>query len=78
MTMSMPRNSNGSPKSMLYAGGSGHANDIRKNYELVEAKKLDLVKEMCEIGEVSGFPAEAMVESVAAPYGIHNFTIMRK
>ncbi len=51
---------------------------LLKNYELVEAKKLELVNEMCEIGETSGFPVEALVESVTAPYGIRNFRTMRK
>jgi hypothetical protein len=51
---------------------------LMKDYEMVEAKKLDLIAEMCDIGDKSGFPVDSVIESVSAPYMSKRSSIMRK
>ena len=56
----------------------GNMHGLMKNYEAVEAKKLELINEMCEIGESSGFPVDSVIESISAPYSMKHSSIMRK
>ncbi|MEM0154311.1 MAG: hypothetical protein QW814_00550 [Methanothrix sp.] len=51
---------------------------LMKDYETVEAKKLELIEEMCDIGDKSGFPVDSIIESVSAPYMPKHSNIMRK
>ncbi len=51
---------------------------LMKDYEAVEAKKLELIAEMCDIGDKSGFPVDSVIESVSAPYMPKHSNIMRK
>jgi hypothetical protein len=51
---------------------------LMKDYEAVETKKLELIAEMCDIGDKSGFPVDSVIESVSAPYMPKHSNIMRK
>jgi len=51
---------------------------LMKNYEAIEAKKLELISEMCDIGESSGFPVDSVIESISAPYNVKRPSIMRR
>ncbi len=49
-----------------------------KSYDVIETKKLELMQEMHDIGESTGFPIDNVIESISAPYNAKRSSIIRK